>query len=186
MANYTAAEKAAIEYTDVQEALNMAQDEYDIKSSELANKMYVELKDHFEERAGLIAAEGAGQFWWRAFGSEKSPMYEHVDPMDEKVFRALTSFNIRAKGTGLEIIAEFSANPFFSETKLWRLGRHSDDTESSCSNITWKPGTEKIVAKSFLNFFSNAIDPEQEEEIFHALCDDVFLNPLDYVVEEKA
>ena len=168
---------------EVQHEMDALEDAYNEKTEKVYEKMWSELAPAFKERVELIARDfgNAGNFWWKAFTNAQSPMYDHVDPNDERIFRAVTHLHVERTPEGMKVLMTLSPNPFVTNTELWRVGRCTEGKPSTVSGTNWKPGSEKIAKSSFLNFFSLDMQQGQESEIFSALVDDVFLDPLRYV-----
>eukprot|EP00760_Papus_ankaliazontas_P011800 PhM_4_TR15045/c0_g1_i1/m.103362/K11290/SET, TAF1, I2PP2A; template-activating factor I len=175
---------SATEIVAIQSVMDDIEDNFTTQSLKVCRDMYTALGEKFKQRGQLIKDDNggsAGVFWWSVFSNEKCPMYQHVDTNDERVFRAVTDIDVSVCEEGIKITFKLSNNLFVENSELWRIGRVGEDKESTSSGVKWKQGAEKFADASFLNFFGDDIHPGQEAEIFSALVDSVYPNPLKYL-----
>ncbi|KAL7602481.1 NAP1-related protein 2 isoform X1 [Lactuca sativa] len=202
------AEEIDLELVKSIEKLQEAQDELE-KINEEASDKVLEVEQKYNEvrkpvygkRNDII--KSIPDFWLTAFLSHPA-LSDLLNEEDQKIFKHLTSLEVEDNKdvkSGYSITFNFSANPYFEDTKLTKTITFLDEgtTKITATPIKWKEGMglsngvthEKNGNKrpheddsSFFSWFSGTQREDDMDEIQDGVAEmikeDLWVNPLTY------
>uniref|UniRef100_A0A0V0HKW4 Putative NAP1-related protein 2-like n=1 Tax=Solanum chacoense TaxID=4108 RepID=A0A0V0HKW4_SOLCH len=192
---------------EIQDELEKINEEASDKVLEVEQKYNEVRKPVYDKRNNIIKA--IPDFWLTAFLSHPV-LGELLTEEDQKIFKFLSSIEVEESKdvkSGYSITFNFSANPYFENTKLSKTYTFLEDgpTKISATTIKWKEGMgipngvahekkgnkRSLAEESFFSWFSEVNqkdDDEDDEDVFleiqdevaEIIKDDLWPNPLTY------
>lgn len=190
------------------EKLQQVQDELERVAEEASDKV-LEVEQHYNEVRHPIYAkrneviEGIPDFWLTAFLSHPF-LFDCLTEIDQKILKHLHALHVedfKDVKSGYSIHFLFRQNPYFSNDKLTKEYRFSEDGTVSvtATKPDWKPGMDvtKVGARpgkgakrgaeegrSFFRWFQAEEKDEEsltfDDQIADNIKDDLWPNPLRY------
>ncbi|XAR65476.1 hypothetical protein NMG60_11009617 [Bertholletia excelsa] len=189
---------------EIQDELEKINEEASDKVLEVEQKYNEIRKPVYDRRNDII--KSIPDFWLTAFLSHPA-LCDLLTEEDQKIFKYLSSLEVedfKDVKSGYSITFNFSANPYFEDTKLTKTFTFLDEgvTKITATSIKWKEGMgipngvvhEKKGSKrphaeeSFFTWFSETEQKDDmdeiQDEVAEIIKEDLWPNPLTYFNNE--